>query len=73
MPFEVVSTGAFCGVCVLVNKLDDPEHEGFLDEDQGMMITLLKVVGLAVDNWRSRAEIERMRGIMRRARVKQVN
>ena len=68
VPFEVVSTGAFCGVCVLVNKLDDPEHEGFLDEDQGMMITLLKVVGLAVDNWRSRAEIERMRGIMRRAR-----
>ena len=69
VPFDNVSTGEPCGVALLVNKLDDEDGLGFGEEDEGLMFSLLKVVGMAVESWNLRSEIERERGRRQRRAV----
>ena len=69
MPLISVSSGALTGVCEVLNKRsgDGADGGGFSDEDETLMYSLLKVVSLAIENWQTRADIERIQGRVRRS------
>lgn len=69
VPFESLSSGALLGVCTVVNKRRGRGGSVFTEDDQALLLTLLRPISLAIENMLIRMEIEDTESHQRKERI----